>query len=92
MPFLATKEQVELLASRLETVTYILTLLAAIAGISFLLLNRRLQRFTKAEFAEFQQKIAEITALGEAARADAATAGSRRAIENGASAFRIEGS
>lgn len=74
MPFLGTKEQIELLASRLETATYILTLLAAVAGISFLLLNRRLQRFTKAEFVSFQKTIVETRALSDAAKADAATA------------------
>jgi hypothetical protein len=74
MFFLSTKEQVELIASRLETATYILTLLAAIAGFSFLMVNRRLQRFTKIEFSAFQKTISETNALSEAAKADAATA------------------
>ncbi|MGC2227724.1 MAG: hypothetical protein WA578_12165, partial [Candidatus Sulfotelmatobacter sp.] len=74
MFFLSAKEQVELIASRLETATYILTLLAAIAGFSFLMVNRRLQRFTKVEFSAFQKTIAETNALSEAAKADAATA------------------
>ena len=62
------------MASRLETLTYVLTLLAAVAGISFLLVNRRLQVFSKAESDTLHQKIAETNALGEAAKADAATA------------------
>lgn len=74
MFFLSTKEQVEIVASRLETATYILTLLAAVAGFSFLIVNRRLQRFTKLEFQAFQKTIVETNALSEAAKADAATA------------------
>ncbi len=74
MHFLSTKEQVELIASRLETATYILTLLAAVVGISFLFINRRLQGFTKIESDALEQRVIETNALSEAAKADAATA------------------
>jgi hypothetical protein len=74
MPFFSTKEQVELLTSRLETSTYIFTLIAAVCGISFLFANRRLQQFSKAESDALQRRVVEINALSDAAKADAATA------------------